>query len=65
MEVTQGQLLVPIPDACRILGYLGRTKVYELVNNGELTKVSIGRRGYITAASIEAYVNRLSESATA
>lgn len=61
MEMTPGQLLVPIPDTCRVLGYLGRTKVYELVNAGELTKVSIGRRGFITRASIEAYVERLQQ----
>jgi hypothetical protein len=65
MELTTGQLLVPIPDACRILGYLGRTKVYELVDVGELTKVNIGRRGFITAKSLEDYVNRLTEAACA
>jgi hypothetical protein len=46
-----------------MLGQLGRTKVYQLVDAGELTKVNIGRRGFITAASIEAYVNRLQEAA--
>jgi hypothetical protein len=59
----QTQLLLAIPDACRMLGYLGRTKVYDLVGEGELTTVNIGRRGFITAASIEAYVNRLQEAA--
>ncbi|MDT5370199.1 MAG: hypothetical protein QOC62_4630 [Mycobacterium sp.] len=58
-------LLVPIPDACSELGGVSRTTVYDLVNRGELVKVNIGRRGFITAESLVGYVDRLSAAATA
>jgi hypothetical protein len=57
---TDDRLLVPFPEARQLLGGLGNTKTYELVNEGELVKVNIGRRGFITRKSIEAYVDRLS-----
>jgi excisionase family DNA binding protein len=53
------------PDTCADLGGLSRTTVYELVKQGHLVKVNIGRRGFITAESLRAYVDRLSEAATA
>jgi hypothetical protein len=59
------QLLIPIPGACSALGGVSRTTVYKLVDDQELTKVNIGRRGFITAESLVAYVDRLSETASA
>ncbi len=58
------QLLVPISDTCTRLGGISRTTVYELINRGELVKVNIGTRGFITAESIAAYVDRLTKAAT-
>lgn len=55
------RLLVPILDTQAALGGIGRTKLYELVNAGELVHVNIGRRGFITADSIAAYVERLKQ----
>lgn len=53
-------LLIPVSDVgTKFLGGLGITKTYELINAGELRKVNIGRRGFVTRASIEAYVKRL------
>jgi excisionase family DNA binding protein len=63
MEVQQNSLLVPVPSACVQLGGVSRTTIYELVKQRELVKVNIGRRGFITAESLEAYVNRLQEAA--
>lgn len=51
--------LLPIPDAMRMLGDIGRTKAYELINDGEITKVNIGSRSFITAESLEMYLERL------
>jgi excisionase family DNA binding protein len=67
MEVstTDRRLLVSFADSQGVLGGVSRTTIYELAKAGELTKVSIGRRGFITAESLAAYVNRLSEAATA
>lgn len=65
MTISSEQLLTPIDCARTVLGGVGRTKVYELVNQGEILKVSIGRRSFITTESLAAYVDRLSEAATA
>ncbi|CAN5150618.1 hypothetical protein BH09ACT8_BH09ACT8_59160 [soil metagenome] len=65
MEDIGVRLLVPIPEARERLGGIGQTTVYELIKSGSLTKVNIGRRGFITAESIAAYVDRLSAGAVA
>jgi len=65
MTISPEQVLVPIPDACATLGKVSRTTVYDLVNRDELVKVSIGRRSFITSESLLAYVDRLSEAASA
>jgi hypothetical protein len=53
------RLLYPKPEARRKLGDIGNTKLWELVNEGELQQVNIGRRSFITAESLHAYVARL------
>ena len=65
MTTSPDQLLVPVPAAGAALGGVSRTTVYALVNAGELVKVNIGRRGFITAESLAAYVDRLAEAASA
>jgi predicted DNA-binding transcriptional regulator AlpA len=55
--------LVSIPEARQLLGGIGHTTVYELVNRGEIVKVNIGRRGFITSESLEAYMDRLNAAA--
>lgn len=57
--------LIPIPAVQNELGGISRTTVYELIGSGELTRVNIGRRCFITADSIAAYLSRLSEAAGA
>ena len=62
------RMLVPITSGpggvSAQLGGIGRTKIYDLIDHGELVKVNIGRRAFVTAKSIAAYVDRLSEAAT-
>ena len=65
MRQEENRLLIPIPDAQTDLGGISRPTVYNLVNRGELVKVNIGRRGFITAESIAAYVDRLTAAASA
>lgn len=55
--------LVSIPDAQKMLGDLGRTTVYNLIDQGELQRVNIGRRAFICVDSIDAYVDRLVQTA--
>ncbi|WP_099024711.1 helix-turn-helix transcriptional regulator [Mycolicibacterium palauense] len=57
--------LVSIPDARAVLGGIGHTTIYDLIKRGEIVKVNIGRRGFITSESLAAYVDRLSEAASA
>ena len=54
----------PINGVCDSLG-VGRTKVYELINQHELVQVSIGRRSFVTTESLRGYVDRLAEAASA
>jgi excisionase family DNA binding protein len=49
----------PEGSARAALGGVSRTTIYDLINRGELAHVNIGRRGFITAASIDAYIERL------
>ena len=51
--------LVPIPGTQTTLGGVSRSTVYDLINQGHLKKVSIGRRSFITAESLDAYVESL------
>lgn len=46
-------LLLSIPDAAKALS-LGRSKIYELIGEGRLDAVCIGRRRLIRAESIRA-----------
>jgi excisionase family DNA binding protein len=55
--------LLPIPEACAVLGGIGRSYLYELVASGRLTKVNLGRRSFITAASVDTLVAELAGTA--
>jgi predicted DNA-binding transcriptional regulator AlpA len=56
---------MPIPAVGPHLGGIGRTTVYKLIANGELQKVNIGARGFVTTESVAAYIDRLKAAATA
>jgi len=56
-------LLVSVDDAAATLGGISRPKVYELINKGEIERVRIGRRSFLTLQGLTEYVNRLKESA--
>jgi len=49
-------LLLSIPETAKVLS-LGRSKVYELIGEGRLATVCIGRRRLIRAESIRALVD--------
>lgn len=51
--------LLSIPDAQVSLGGIGRTMIYQLIQRGEIVKVNVGRRGFITRNSLDAYIDRL------
>jgi hypothetical protein len=58
------RLLVPYDETMHILGDIGKTTFFDLKKTGQIEEVKIGRRGFITAKSIAAYVDRLSQGAT-
>lgn len=60
LEDAGPRLLYPLPEARAILGGIGHSTLYELFKANELTKVSIGRRAFVTGESLVAYVDRLS-----
>ncbi len=50
-------ITVRIPEACRITG-IGRSKIYELIQSGDLTTIKVGTMTLIPVASIEAFLSR-------
>ena len=58
-DTTPPRLLYPKDEAREILGGIGTTKLHEVINAGELELVHIGRRSFVPADSLAAYVERL------
>jgi Helix-turn-helix domain len=58
----RGPALYNIPDTCVALA-LGRTKVYELIQSGQLVSVTVDRRRLVPATSIADFVARRIEEA--
>jgi hypothetical protein len=56
-------LLVDEQVARSMLGGIGRTLLYELIDAGEVRRVKLGRRTTISVESIRGYVARLEASA--
>lgn len=59
-QVAEIPPLVPISDAgARFLGGLSRSTIYGLVDAGELDRVTVGRRAFVTGASIQRFLDQL------
>ncbi len=56
--ISSGRLLLTVDQATVHLS-LGKTKVYELLQSGELASVYIGTARRIPSAGLQAYVDRL------
>ena len=52
-----------IPDAAKYIG-LGRTKLYELINNGQLPAIHFGKRTLVRRADLEALLIANSQDLT-
>jgi len=50
--------LIELEDARAEL-HIGRTKLHELMNDGQLKRVRIGTRAYITRESLDAFIDGL------
>jgi excisionase family DNA binding protein len=49
-------LTVTVGEALRLVG-IGRTRLYELINSGQVTSVTIGRRRLVHLASLKVLVS--------
>jgi excisionase family DNA binding protein len=56
----QKPLAVTVPIALNLTG-IGRTKLYQLIDNGAVESIRIGRRRLINYASLERLVNNAGE----
>jgi excisionase family DNA binding protein len=52
--------LITVVEARNQLGGISRTTFYELVKAGELATVKIGRRTFVAASELDAYISRRS-----
>ena len=61
--VVEGEqpLLYTIPEAAKMLG-IGRTNVYQLMNDGHLRFVKIGKRRLVPRSVLEVFVDELLEA---
>jgi excisionase family DNA binding protein len=53
------QLLIPVPQACAMLG-VGRTTLYALIAEGRLPSVQLGRRRLVPREALERFASSLS-----
>lgn len=53
------RVLVPYDEVRHWLGGIGRSTLYSLIDSQKLTRVCIGRRGFITRDSLDGYVASL------
>lgn len=58
------RILVPYEEVRQLLGGIGRSTLYNLIDTDKLTRVSIGRRGFITRDSLDGYVVSLTGNQT-
>ncbi len=55
------KLLHSVPEACVLLGDIGRTLFYDLVAAGRLKLVKIGRRSFVADGELRRYAASLSD----
>lgn len=55
--------LIPISTAAVYLGGISKPTVYSLVHAGHIKLVKVGRRSFVTAQSINDYIDRLEAQA--
>ncbi len=53
--MSEDRLAVRIPEACRMIG-IGRSKLYELMEAGDLETIKIGVSRLVLVSSLKAFV---------
>lgn len=54
-------IAVRVPDACRMTG-IGRSKLYELIESGDIAIVKVGRMTLIPVANLEEFIAKLASA---
>jgi excisionase family DNA binding protein len=54
-------IAVRIPEACRLTG-IGRSKLYELIQSGEIATIKVGRITLIPTRGLRDFLTRCAES---
>jgi hypothetical protein len=57
--LSREQWLLSLPQAQAALGGIGLTMLYKLIDAGSIQRVKIGRRAFVTLASVDAFVASL------
>lgn len=58
-----GPLVVTLDEAAFALGKISKRELYNRIGAGDIQRIKIGKRAFITRESIEAYVERLKREA--
>ena len=58
MEINQPKFLFTVTEACDAIG-CGRTRIYELINSGEIQTVRMGGRRLIPYAALKGFADNL------
>jgi hypothetical protein len=56
MSAVKTRELYSIEEARSLLGGIGREQIYGLLNSGELSSVTIGRRRFVPAGAIASFI---------
>lgn len=62
-ESAAGALLLTVDQARHALGGMARSTIFELIRQGELPSLKIGRRRYIRPEDLAAFIDRLATGA--
>lgn len=53
--MSEDRIAVRIPEACRMIG-IGRSKLYELMETGDLETIKVGTSRLVLVSSLQAFV---------
>lgn len=62
-QAPEGALLVDYRAAAQLLGGVSHMTIHRLIEDGELTRVKLGRRAFVTRDSITGLVARKAQGA--
>lgn len=55
--MSEDRISVRIPEACRMIG-IGRSKLYELMESGDIETIKVGASRLVLVSSLQAFVEQ-------